>query len=346
MSLANDYRPKDWEDIVEQGLTVKILKQICESDELSCRNFLLTGSQGVGKTTCAKLMARKLNKDQDAEIIEVDAASNNGAEAMRLLAQQAQTYPLKGICKIIILDEVHALSASAWSVLLKVLEDQPAKTCWFLCTTNPEKIPKTILSRVQRFQLSKISLDGIIKRMQYVLDTEISKGRKISYCKESIAYIGKLANGGMRDALTLLDMALAYNSDLTTENVTTALALFNYDDFFSLLSAISKHDNTAIAQTIDRVYNSGTNFVKWFDEFQSFVINVAKYILVQDINMTKIPAHYDEKLSKYSMNHYMICLKLSNIVLSLCQELRTTNYQQEIALTRLCTLPVKKGGAE
>jgi DNA polymerase-3 subunit gamma/tau len=343
MSLANDYRPKDWEDVTEQGLTVKILKNICEQETLSCRNFLLTGPAGTGKTTLARMMARKLNGDIDnAEIIEIDGASTNGADAARDIASQAKTYPIVGKFKCILYDEVHALSSAAWSVLLKVLEESPARTIWLLCTTNPEKIPKTITSRVQQFQLSKISLKGISSRIKYVLDSEIAKGKAYSYTDDGIEFIAKLANGGMRDALSLLDKALAYNPEITSENVSTALVSFSYDDFFALLGAVAKRDNATIAETIDGVYNSGTNFIRWFEDFHSFVINVAKFIVLQDVSKTMIPAHYSDKLSKYSMNHYTVCLKLSNVLMTLNQELRNTNYQQEVALTRLCSTP-KKG---
>jgi DNA polymerase-3 subunit gamma/tau len=347
MSLANDYRPSTWEDVTEQGLTVKILRNICEQETLSCRNFLLTGPAGTGKTTLARLMARKLNDDiENCEIIEIDGASTNGADAAREIAAQAQTYPVVGKYKCVVYDEVHALSSAAWSVLLKVLENAPAKTVWILATTNPEKIPGTILSRVQQFRLSKISLQGIESRLKYVLDSEIAKGKPYTYNDDGISFIAKAANGGMRDALSLLDKLLAYTTDITSETASEALLSFDYNDFFALLGAEAKKDNAMIAEIVDRVYNSGTNFVRWFEDFHSFVMNVAKFVVLQDITKTTIPAHFAEKLSKYSMAHYTICLRLANVLLSLNQELRTTQYQQEVALTRLCFPPTKKAGVE
>lgn len=295
-------------------------------------------------TTLARLMAKKLNGGiEDSEIIEVDAASHSGADDMREIVAQAQTYPVLGKFKIFIIDEVHSLSDKAWQTLLLTLENAPARSVFFLCTTNPEKIPKTITSRVQQFQLSKISLNGIFNRLKFVLDSEIAKGKPYTYTDDGLSFIAKSAAGGMRDALTSLDKVLVYNTDITSENVSAALVSFDYEDFFSLLGAVAKRDNAKIAETIDKVYNSGTNFVRWFEDFHSFIMNVAKFVLLQDINKTMIPAHYAEKLSKYSMNHYTICLKLANVLLTLNQELRTTNYQQEVALTRLCGLPTKKG---
>ena len=242
---------------------------------------------------------------------------------------------------VFITGNCHALSSQSFQVLLKVLEESPAKTVWFLCTTNPEKIPKTVTSRVQQFQLSKISLEGIEQRIKYVLDSEIAKGRDVSYTPDGINFIAKLAQGGMRDALTQLDTVLAFSNQITSETVASALNLSNYDDYFALLSAVANHDNTAIVDIVDRIYNSGVNFIKWFEDFNSFVMNIIKYILLQDIGRTMIPSQYEGKLSKYNMAHYSICLRLSNVLMNINNELRNTNYLQETVLARLCTLPPK-----
>jgi len=227
--------------------------------------------------------------------------------------------------------------------LLKTLEESPAKSVFVLCTTNPEKIPATILSRVQTFQLSKISLSGIYSRLEYVLKSEQQQGRNLTYTEDALLYIAKLANGGMRDALTLLDKALAYSSDITSQNLAAALNLPNYDDYFALLSAYARKDNKDIATIVDRVYNSGVNFVKWFEGFHAFVINIVKYIFMKDINATTIPTYYVDKVSKYTAAHSVVCLRLANKLVKLNSELKSTQYLQELALTYLCAVP-KKGG--
>lgn len=340
-NLANKYRPKTWEDVTEQSVVINILRSICEQPTLTNRNFLLTGSAGVGKTTLARIIANTINNGK-GEPIEIDAASHNGTDSIRELVQQARSYPVGCNYKVFIIDEVHTLSQQAWQVLLKPLEESPAKSVFALCTTNPEKIPATILSRVQTFQLSKISLEGIQARLRKVLDSEIAEGANITYEADAINFIAKLANGGMRDSLTLLDKALAYSSNITLEGLSNALNLPNYDDYFELLTAYAKKDNALITAIVDRVYNSGVNFIKWFEGFHSFVINIVKYIYLCDINATMIPAYYSDRISKYSTKHVAVCLKLANKLLQLCQELKATQYLQETALTYLCSVPQVK----
>lgn len=341
MNLALKYRPKTWEDVTEQDITVSMLKAMCNSKELANRNFLLIGAHGCGKTTLSRIIASTLNEGQ-GEPIEIDAASHSGVDSMREIVQQAQLYPIGCKYKVFIIDECHSLSSAAWQSALKCLEEGPAKSIFCLCTTNPEKIPATILSRVQTFQISKISLQGIINRLKYVLDSEIAEGRKLTYTEDAISFLAKLANGGMRDALTLLDKALTYSSDISLENLEKSLNLPNYDDYFTLLGAYAKHDNAAISTLIDSVYNSGVNFIKWFEGFHGFVMNVVKYIFMQDMNATTIPSYYVSKIEKYSVAHAAICLKLSNKLLSLIQELKSTQYLQEVALTYLCSIPKKE----
>ena len=342
-NLANRYRPSDWSDVTEQKLVVDMLKAMCDDPNFNTRNFLLIGPAGCGKTTLARIMGNYVNEGI-GEPIEIDAASNNGIDAVRNIIDQARSFPVGQNWKVFILDEVHAFSNQAWQALLKTLESGAGKTLFFMATTNPEKIPATILSRVQTFQLSKISLKGIHDRLCYVLDKEKSEGQSITYTDDAVNFIAKMANGGMRDSLTLLDKCLAFSNDVTIENVTQALNLPEYDDFFELLSAYAKKDNAKITKIVDQIYNSGVNFVKWFENFHSFVINIVKYIYLQDINKTMIPSTYQDKISKYGTAHLVICLKLANKLMAMNHELKSTQYLQEVALTNLCFIPSQKKG--
>lgn len=238
----------------------------------------------------------------------------------------------------------HSLTSQSWQILLKTLEAPPARSVFIFATTNPEKIPATIISRVQTFQLSKISVDGIFNRLKYVMDNEIKEGQQYTYTDDALLYIAKLANGGMRDSLTLLDKALAYNKDITMENIQKSLGLPHYDEYFSLLNAYASKDNVKIAQVVNDVYNSGINFVKWFEGFHSFVIQIVKYILLRDINQTMIPNTYESKLSKYTTAHANMCIKLARKLMELNAKLKTTSYLQETALTYLCFVSTPKKG--
>lgn len=344
-NLASRYRPKTLADMTEQKVIVDIVNNICQANTVTHRNFLFIGPAGCGKTTLAKIVARMLNGESaDSNLIEIDAASHSGVDSMREIVQQARAYPVGAKYKIFIIDECHALSSAAWQTALLTIESQPAMSIFCWCTTNPEKIPATILSRVQTFQLSKISLDGIFNRLKYIIEQENKNNNSITYTEDAVHYLAKMAQGGMRDAITSLDQCLAYSHDLTIENVMQALHLPDYGDYFNLLNAVAKKNNEEIVKIINDVYNSGVNFVKWFDGFFSFVTNIVKFIYLQDINQTMIPSIYQDKISGYGTAHSALCLKLSNMLVKLNQELRTTSYLQELAISYLCTPPsIKKG---
>jgi len=312
-------------------------KQNCQCIKIDHddHTYISDGFTPTHNTTSGRIIANMLNEGV-GEPIEVDAASNNGVEAIRNIVQQAQQYPIGCKYKVFILDEVHVLSSQSWQAMLKVLEEQPAKTVFVLLTTNPEKIPATIISRVQVFQLSNISLEGIESRLKYVIEQENLEGRNITYEDDAISFLAKLAKGGMRDALTLLDKALIYDTNITQETLKYSLNIPEYDDYFSLLNAYAKKDNSAIMLIISKVYNSGINFVQWFEGFQSFVINIAKYVFLHDINRTMIPSYYKDKISNYTEKHAQICLSLSQVLIELISKISKTEYMEEVALSYLC----------
>jgi len=336
LNLASKYRPRTFDEVVEQSLVTTLVKTMCESETLPNRNFLFIGPAGTGKTTTARIIANQLNEGK-GEPIEIDAASHGSTEEIRQLMAQASQFPIGMKYKIFIIDEVHSVSSQGFQVMLKTLEEQPAKSIFLFATTNPEKIPATILSRVQTFRLSKISTKGIHDRLKYVIEQENKEGQGITYDEEALDYIARLSNGGMRDSLTNLDRCLAFSKNITLDNVSEALDLPDYDTYFELLNSLVKKDNESTTKIVDEVYNSGTNFVKWFEGFHSFLCNIVKFIYMKDIRATMIPSQYADKLSSYTEAHAVICLRLSNVLLQLNKDLRTTQYQIETAMTYLLT---------
>ena len=170
MSLATKYRPKTFDDVCEQDSVKVILKQQLESGEIQ-HAYLYVGSAGCGKTTCARIFSNEANKGR-GNPIEIDAASNNSVDDVRNIIQQAKVKSMDSDYRIFILDECHMLSNSAWNAMLKLLEEPPKTAVFIMCTTDPQRIPRTILSRVQRFQFSRISQEGIVSRLCNILENE------------------------------------------------------------------------------------------------------------------------------------------------------------------------------
>ena len=175
ISLAVKYRPKIFDDVVEQDTIKIILKQQITTGNIK-NAYLFCGPAGDGKTTCARIFANEINNGY-GNPIELDAASHNGVDDVREVIKQAQTKSLDSEYKIFIIDECHSISNTGWQAFLKLLEEPPAKSIFIFCTTDPQKIPKTILSRVQRYDFSRISQQGIVERLYSILQEEGYVGR-------------------------------------------------------------------------------------------------------------------------------------------------------------------------
>ena len=287
IALAVKYRPKEWKDVVEQDSTKAILQQQLDTGEYQ-HSYLFVGGAGTGKTTCARILANEINNGEGTPI-ELDAASNNGVDDVRNIIQQAKTKALDSEYKVFIIDECHSLSNTAWQAFLKLIEEPPAKSIFIFCTTNPEKIPKTILSRVQRYDFKRISTDGIIKRLAYILDEEDIHHYNAKDWLEGVTYIAKLADGGMRDAITLMDKCLSYNSDLTIENIVKALGVADYDIMVQLVSNIIYPDSAEIIKIIEDIHNSGKDLKQFIRQLINFVLDIKKYIILKSYDYINIP---------------------------------------------------------
>ena len=169
-SLAVRYRPNTWDDVTEQSTATTILRQQIERGEI-LHAYLFVGSAGVGKTTIARIFANEINKGQ-GKPIELDAASYNSVDNVRDIRNQAKVQSIDSEYKVYIIDECHALSKDAWQAFLKILEEPPKKTIFIFCTTDAQKVPKTILSRVQKYTFKRISQQGIVQRLKYIIEQE------------------------------------------------------------------------------------------------------------------------------------------------------------------------------
>ena len=284
-TLAIKYRPKRWEDVTEQSSTKIILQQQLESGEVK-NAYLFCGPAGCGKTTCARIFATDINKGQ-GNPIELDAASNNGVDDVREIIQQAKTKSLDSEYKIFIIDECHALSNSAWQAMLKIIEEPPAKSIFIFATTDPQKIPKTILSRVQRYDFQRLSQLGIVDRLAYIYKQEgLPDNGKVV---EAFEYLAKIADGGMRDAITLMDKCLAYSKDLTLENVVKALGTTDYDTMFKLTDYLIDNKTKLALSLIEDIYNSGKDLKTFVRQYIQFLLDLDKYGIGCDWKYLQLP---------------------------------------------------------
>ena len=295
ISLAVKYRPKSFEDVVEQTAIKDILADQIKTETFQ-HSYLFCGPAGCGKTTAARIFANDINGGK-GNPIELDAASNNGVDSIREVIDGARRKSLDSEYKVYILDEVHMLSTGAWNAMLKLLEEPPKTTVFIMCTTDPQKIPATILSRVQRYNFSKISLDSIMNRLKYIVACEVDEilneggpDGAFSYTEEAIQYIAKLADGGMRDSITMLDKCLSLDPNLTIESVVKALGTVDYNDHFDLLFHMENHNKLAASKLIEDIYNSGKDLKQFVKQFQYFVLDVCKYLMFRDFKYVSIPA--------------------------------------------------------
>ena len=292
-ALAVKYRPTTFEDVVEQDTIKVILKQQLSTGTIK-HAYLFVGGAGTGKTTCARIFANEINKGI-GNPIEIDAASNNSVEDARNIIQQAKTQPIDGAeFKIFIMDECHMMSNAAWNAMLKLIEEPPAKAIFIFCTTDPQKIPKTILSRVQRYDFQRISQKGIEERLLHILSNEIPSDG--SYQLEAIEYIAKIAEGGMRDAITMMDKCLSYSDELTMDNVVKALGLTDYELMFDLNASIINDNPNDIIRIVESVYSAGKDLKLFIRRYMQFLLDCCKYHILGDFSYVQIPNIYKDEL--------------------------------------------------
>ena len=293
-SLATKYRPTTFEDVVEQGITTKILKKVIEKGNPK-NAYLFSGDSGCGKTTLARIFANVLNGGI-GEPIEIDAASNNGVDQVRAIISSANERSLMGTYKIFIIDEAHAITSAGWQAFLKGIEEPSPYTIFIFCTTEPNKIPVTILNRLQRYNITKISNEGIKNRLMFICQNE----GFVNY-EETCDLISKISDGCMRDAITTLDQCADYSHDLSLENTKMILGDVGAEVMLNLTNFIIDGNEAKVLETIETLYNSGHDLKHFISSYLDFILDLTKYILFKNLSITAIP-EYLENAVQYTTN--------------------------------------------
>ena len=292
MSLATKYRPLKFEDVCDQNTIIKILKRQLELQTYS-NCYLFTGPSGCGKTTLARIFANKINNGIGMPI-EIDGASNNGVDNVRNIITEATERSIESEYKIYIIDECHLITLAGWNAFLKCIEEPPVHTIFIFCTTNPEKIPETIMNRVMVFNLTKIKTDHIKTRLLQICNAE----NFINYT-EACEYIAKVSNGGMRDAIAMLEKCSNYDTDLSITNVLDCLGGITYDTLFSLTNACIDRNDRVVINIIETLYDKGLDLKLFVDQYIDFILDLTKYCHFKDMTLLRVPASFENDV-KYA----------------------------------------------
>ncbi len=298
-ALYRKFRPHTFEGVIGQEHIVKTLKNQMKTERVS-HAYLFCGTRGTGKTSTAKIFARAINclaptaegepcnvceicKDhlegRSVNVIEIDAASNNSVDNIREIREEVKYAPTQGRFKVYIIDEVHMLSNSAFNALLKTLEEPPAHVIFILATTDPQKVPATILSRVQRFDFRRITTDDIAHTLMGYLAEE---GHRAT--PEAVQYVAQLGDGSMRDSLSILDQCLAFFSgeEVTLEKVLDIMGAVDRTVFFDLTEALSRRDVKKSMQIVEEMMLSGRDVKQFVTELLQHLRNLLMAATVPD----------------------------------------------------------------
>lgn len=285
-SLAVKYRPNTFDFVCGNQVTVKILKRVLELGTPK-NAYLFAGPSGCGKTTLARIFAYNLNSGI-GEPIEIDAASNNGVDQVRAIIESANQRSLTGTYKIYIIDECHAITSAGWQAFLKGIEETPEYTIFIFCTTEPNKIPATILNRVQRFNISKINPEEIKARLCFICQQE-----GFIHYEDTCELISKLCDGGMREAITKLDQCADFSTDLSLENSKNVLGEAPFERMLKLTNCLIGGNEQFTLAAVETLDKEGKDLKQFVSEYLSFVLELTKYVLFKNINFTTIPAYLE-----------------------------------------------------
>lgn len=353
-ALYRKYRPSNFASVVGQEVVVDILKNSILNNKVS-HAYLFTGPRGTGKTSIAKILAHAVNclnfngdicgecevcknlEINDSDIIEIDAASNNGVDEIRTLRDNVKLLPSFCKYKIYIIDEVHMLSTGAFNALLKTLEEPPSHVIFILATTEPNKIPLTILSRCQRFDFNKISNEKLVSRLLYIATQE---GKIID--KSILEYIAEISDGGLRDAINLLDQVISLPQEsVTLEEIDRLSGRISQNTLFELLNAISTGNYVSILNISDIIYGEGKNYKDIADGMLAIVRDLSINFEV-DSYFNK---DYSSKLATINIPFDKL-ISITSLLNELIKELKNSNDPKmlfDIYMVNICNSLSSKG---
>ena len=364
LPLFRKYRPQSFKDAIGQEFTVKALENAIKLNKIA-NAYLFCGPRGTGKTSSARIFAKSLNcmegptvtpcqkcrscldvtNASGLDVIEIDAATNRGIDDAKELINKVQYAPMNGKYKIFIIDEVHMLSKEAFNALLKTFEEPPKNVIFILATTEPHKVIETIVSRCQRFDFRRITIDDIVKRLREISDIE-----KINIDDEALYTIAKNVSGGMRDSLALLDQAsvLGTEKKITKETIEDLIGKITFDVLYNLIFDILSRDIEKAVQDVEKIYEKGSeprNFIENFIEFLKNIILILSSKNDDEAkNLTLIDIDNIKKVKNEPLFNQTKIIKILDKIIEYYKEIKiSTNpyLWAELAVINVCSVDDK-----
>ena len=363
LPLFRKYRPQSFEDVIGQDFTVKALENAIKLNKIA-NAYLFCGPRGTGKTSCARIFAKSLNCAQGPttkpcqkcqscldvtnaagiDVIEIDAATNRGIDDAKELISQVQYAPMSGKYKIFIIDEVHMLSKEAFNALLKTFEEPPKNVIFILATTEPHKVIETIVSRCQRFDFRRITIDDITKRLR-----EISDKENIKITNEALFAIAKNVSGGMRDSLALLDQAsiLGADSEITKDVIESLIGKLTFKSLYELVELVLNGKITDVYSKVEEIYSKGLEPRCFSENLIEFLRNIVIIINSNDIalasDLTLIDKNNIEKIKNNGLFNHNKIIKILDKSIEFYKEIKVATNPYlwaELMLIELCSIDV------
>ena len=355
LALYRKYRSATFDEVISQEHITTTLKNQIKAGT-PAHAYLFTGSRGTGKTTCAKLMAKAVNCLSPVDgnpcgecesckaiaagcpdIIEMDAASNNGVDDVRALRDEVMYAPTVCRYKVYIIDEVHMLSSQAFNALLKTIEEPPPHVIFILATTEIHKVPATIASRCQQFRFSRIDVEESTKRL-----CEIAKKENVNITEDAARLISRLSDGGMRDAVSLLDQCISVSADIDEETVRTTAGIAGTEHLFTLAQCIHEQNAPEALKTLDELHNQSKDLMLLLDELLSHFRNLC-ILSATNSDFSLIPAgsgtrnDLARQTKEFTLGEIMRCMDILQDCIAKTPKTAKRKTVAEMCLIRLCT---------